>query len=644
MSLARIVMTASAVVLFSTDAQAQDNGPSFSCSNTDSRSEATICASRRLSRLDRRLAELYEDAREAAGTYRQRRRLRSEQSDWLSQRNDCNRRRSCLRRSYEDRIAVLEALVGGSSDTADNNRDGPSFDCSQARRGAETRICRSRRLSRLDRDMAELFREARDQSLSWRSRRRLIRDQRNWLARRDECGRDRSCLRDAYETHIADLKRLRRDDRPAYQRTAAWRTLCRGRVDQTTRTTCRSERLFRLNQKLRQVYDDALRTAGRYGDRDRVQNDQLSWTRDWNACASNERCQRREYRKRITRLQDRDYLRDRDRPRYKRSAEWRATCRGNPDVTTRTTCNSEELWAFFQELEREYKAVLGSTRRRRLRRRIEQDQVRWSASWGKCSRSVRCQRRSYQARLAQLREGYPDDRPREPESDTGYRGTADWRQICSGVSHAAGRTTCYSEALWRLNRKMSRAYDRTLSWADGYGVRQYIAEDQKRWNVSWRSCGANERCQRRAYRDRTAELKDKAYRLKQRRRGRPREPVQDDDYRRTAKWQSTCRSVSHAAGIATCNTRNLWRLNQRMSDSYKSVLASVSNPAVRARVVQDHVRWNSSWRSCGGNVQCQKQSYRQRINALNDPAYVRRFRKGTRAGRVLREEKEDNTR
>ncbi len=82
---------------------------------------------------------------------------------------------------------------------------GPGFDCRKAVDGDERAVCRSVSLSRLDRQMATLYRTV--QTCSLMGGRAANRDdQVEWLAERKQCGSGRQCLRAAYIKRIDALK------------------------------------------------------------------------------------------------------------------------------------------------------------------------------------------------------------------------------------------------------------------------------------------------------------------------------------------------------------------------------------------------------------------------------------------------------
>ncbi|MGI9406151.1 MAG: hypothetical protein ACR2O4_07260 [Hyphomicrobiaceae bacterium] len=514
MMFARVVLGISGALVLVSGAQAQSSvQPSFSCNAANLEAEITICESRRLSRLDVRMAELYIAVREPLGWFK-RRRFRRDQQNWLEKRNACDDNRRCLREAYEARIDVLSRLAGvdeGNENDYADREDGPSFNCNRARRGTEETICRSRRLSRLDRELDALYRNKLEIASTRRARRRLKRDQQDWVSNRNDCGTTRKCIRRAYEDRIAELGRKRR---PAFQRTAEWRRDCDRNLHEAMRTACDSEVLWTLGRDVSRAYQDALKAAPRKRARRRLTNSQADWVEAVKSCGQREKCIRRKFSNRISTL--RDQSREFARPAYQRTAEWRDTCRDLDNVALRTTCESKELWGLNRDMIRDYKDLVANTSRRRVRNRIKDDQQSWRKSWRSCDERVRCQRRAYRDRIAELR----DYRSRPARSaSVNYKRTAGWQSICPRIGHATGQTTCNNEQLWELYVIVRRTYDDMLASSRDAGFRYALQQDQAAWKRTWMPCGTNVKCQRRSFRTRISELEDPKYLRKLRRVG-----------------------------------------------------------------------------------------------------------------------------
>jgi uncharacterized protein YecT (DUF1311 family) len=88
------------------------------------------------------------------------------------------------------------------------NKAGPSFDCSKARTWSEQAVCNDTALSKLDRQLASLYRSAQSQRTG-STRDALKREQRAWVKQREACEsapQSFDCLRRAYDTRISQLE------------------------------------------------------------------------------------------------------------------------------------------------------------------------------------------------------------------------------------------------------------------------------------------------------------------------------------------------------------------------------------------------------------------------------------------------------
>ena len=97
----------------------------------------------------------------------------------------------------------------------------PSFDCTQAQTSTEQAICASDDLSRLDSQMAQIYRHTMatlpsDQLASLKA------SQRQWLElRANQCGADVSCIQTSLQTRIDELQQLRQEAQDTAQRQAS---------------------------------------------------------------------------------------------------------------------------------------------------------------------------------------------------------------------------------------------------------------------------------------------------------------------------------------------------------------------------------------------------------------------------------------
>ncbi|MDR1037609.1 MAG: lysozyme inhibitor LprI family protein [Deltaproteobacteria bacterium] len=109
-TLAAALATAALYLAFPSALAAQ---PSFDCSKASSSVEITICNNSNLSRLDRQMSDLYNEARRSP--YIDNKELLSVQRSWWRQReSQCGRSRravDCLEQMYYDRINELNEML-----------------------------------------------------------------------------------------------------------------------------------------------------------------------------------------------------------------------------------------------------------------------------------------------------------------------------------------------------------------------------------------------------------------------------------------------------------------------------------------------------------------------------------------------------
>ena len=102
---------------------------------------------------------------------------------------------------------ALASAIGETNETA--AAAGPSYDCGKVEAGSiEQMICQDVALSRLDRQMAEVYAAARSKATNEHPP-VLKAEQRGWIKGRDECWKSddrRSCVQDLYRLRIAELQ------------------------------------------------------------------------------------------------------------------------------------------------------------------------------------------------------------------------------------------------------------------------------------------------------------------------------------------------------------------------------------------------------------------------------------------------------
>ena len=96
-------------------------------------------------------------------------------------------------------LALLFMVFAGSEAQAQ-----ASFDCNLAATTVEKTICADAALSKLDRQMADAFRNAR-RSASQSKSASILAAQRSWIGQRNSCSSDRRCLLNSMQNRIAAL-------------------------------------------------------------------------------------------------------------------------------------------------------------------------------------------------------------------------------------------------------------------------------------------------------------------------------------------------------------------------------------------------------------------------------------------------------
>ena len=99
-----------AVCVVYPNAATSGEGPQWCSAKKLNVTERTICSSSDLQRLDVRMADAY--ARAKTGN------SRKDQISWLKERNSCGSDRTCIARSYHDRLATLDS--GGAPAASDS--------------------------------------------------------------------------------------------------------------------------------------------------------------------------------------------------------------------------------------------------------------------------------------------------------------------------------------------------------------------------------------------------------------------------------------------------------------------------------------------------------------------------------------------
>ena len=191
------VGAALAALVVATPAMAQS--PSFACTGNLLPAEAVICSDATLSGLDRTLAADYA-ARMRNATAAEQNALRSGEERWLAERNSCGTNKSCIANAYKVRISEL----GPAPAPPNRNSFRPSFACTGNLLPTEAVICSDENLAALDRALAVDYAN-RMRNLSGLQKVNLENDEKAWLAERNSCGTNKSCISNAYQVRINEL-------------------------------------------------------------------------------------------------------------------------------------------------------------------------------------------------------------------------------------------------------------------------------------------------------------------------------------------------------------------------------------------------------------------------------------------------------
>jgi uncharacterized protein len=109
----RHLLAAAVLTTLIAGAQAPANAASFVCMNVEGTKTTAerVCNSRWLSNLDERMDSWYRRALERARYFDQTAKVRSEQRNWIANRDSCGTSFWCIRRAYVKRIRDLENYV-----------------------------------------------------------------------------------------------------------------------------------------------------------------------------------------------------------------------------------------------------------------------------------------------------------------------------------------------------------------------------------------------------------------------------------------------------------------------------------------------------------------------------------------------------
>jgi len=159
------------------------------CSRAKSATEKTICGSPELKDLDVRLSQSYSEALRNE-TASNKKIQKSKQRAWLTLRRSCGTDLNCLKASYISRLRDL------SGQTETSVEDLPSW-CRSAKTAAEITVCTNPDLAAAEIKRSDNY-FAKYDAANTAQKSTLKMEQRAWIASRERCGSNITCLRDAY--------------------------------------------------------------------------------------------------------------------------------------------------------------------------------------------------------------------------------------------------------------------------------------------------------------------------------------------------------------------------------------------------------------------------------------------------------------
>ncbi len=245
---------------------------SFNCNLARSSNELEICRDSNLSRLDIELNNVYKKIRNTSLSNR----VRTSQRRWIRQRSRCNGNNRCLMSMYVRRVHELKLALSFL----------PAFDCRKARSPDELTICRVRGLSKLDRQLNELYTRARNEAYGSN----ILQEQRRWLRERRDCRNNSYCLRNTYTQRIAELRRAvsSENNNPSFD--------CSRARQNAEIAVCADPQLAALDRELTDQYNK-ISTPN-------IIASQRSWLSERRACSFDIDCLRSSYNQRITFLRN----------------------------------------------------------------------------------------------------------------------------------------------------------------------------------------------------------------------------------------------------------------------------------------------------------------------------------------------------
>jgi uncharacterized protein len=287
--------------------------PSFDCTDPKklTHTEQIICNDKELSDYDLTLAINYR-IMQTADIGELREKLIRDQHEWLKRRNECKDNKDCLLGAYRERtneVCNNYPVVSGPEPYCNNPEPFASFDCSNPNilGLSERAICRNERLSGYDSTLARNYKALLAADIG-ELRDKLIRDQDEWLKRRNKCKDSSDCLSYVYGERINDLCNnypVVSGPKPYCRNTVTYPSVyCYNIYNPDNRynsydptnlslaeqTICNDKGLlYSWNLALTQNYE-AFQNSDIGGLQNKLIRDQLEWAKRRNECKDNKDC------------------------------------------------------------------------------------------------------------------------------------------------------------------------------------------------------------------------------------------------------------------------------------------------------------------------------------------------------------------
>ncbi len=471
---------------------------------------------------------------------------------------------------------------------------GQSFNCQSARLQAEKTICSGRWLSELDERLEKSYQQLRNR-LGAGQKRKLARTQKNWLRARNQCKRNRRCLRSQYNDRLADIraqiarldgKGLRDHPGPSFDCDYARRA--------SEVTICTHRNIANLDRRLAGMFSDALRMSRGNGDRRNLMRDQAQWIKARNACRYDRACLRRSYHNRIQHL-DAVIADLNSRPVVRPTFD----CRGAKLRSEKAICRSERLAKLDIENGRLYKKAIRSAPSLLMREDLRESGRAWLKQRNRCRSDRECLTNSYFGRIIYLENllYYFNSTPKTLHKGPSFD--------CRSVRLAAEKTICNRKNLSRLDRQMASTYE-ALQKEIPRAARASLRREQAAWLKTRNGCSSDRACLRQKYRKRISDLE---FQL---------DEFNDRDWNRRVKANPSfnCKYARLPAESSVCDNAVLAALDREMAAAYYALRDRTSSARKRSRLKAQQTVWLARRNKCGYRVNCLRDRYENRLYQL----------------------------